>query len=306
PREDGAVQLAVPGADDEEDDEASRLPELLLRGEPAAVAVARFAEGDADLVTGGTAGDLPLARAARVPAAQLAFDPAAGLFGLAFSPVQEGPLADAATRRALSMAIDRDALVAGLAVPGLRPQAGLLPPLPDELTAPSAPDWAGAPLPMRRELAARAISGLDAPLRLRVALPEGAGYRLLFAYLRRDWRVIGVEAERVAANAPADLRLIDEVAPAMLASWYLRHFACGAGTVCDPAADLALEAARAAPTQPERQIQLAEADRLMTALVPYIPLCSPIRWSLVSPRLTGFRPNMFARHPAATLIAQEF
>ncbi|HEV2865092.1 MAG TPA: ABC transporter substrate-binding protein, partial [Allosphingosinicella sp.] len=121
PREDGAVQLAVPGADDEEDDEASRLPELLLRGEPAALAVARFADGDADLVTGGTAGDLPLARAARVPAAQLAFDPAAGLFGLAFSPVQEGPLADAATRRALSMAIDRDALVAGLAVPGLRP-----------------------------------------------------------------------------------------------------------------------------------------------------------------------------------------
>jgi peptide/nickel transport system substrate-binding protein len=158
---------------------------------------------------------------------------------------------------------------------------------------------------MRRELAARTLAALDAPVRLRVAMPEGAGYRLLFAYLRRDWRLIGIEPELVGESEEADLRLIDRVAPARLASWYLRHFTCDGGLVCDAAADQALEAARLAPSGPERQAQLAIADQILSNMVPFVALGTPIRWSLVAPRLTGFRPNPFARHPAATLIAEE-
>jgi peptide/nickel transport system substrate-binding protein len=111
-----------------------------------------------------------------------------------------------------------------------------------------------------------------------------------------------VEAVRVAATAPADLRLIDEVAPVTLASWYLRHFACEASRVCDPAADELLAAARIAPTQLNRRALLATADRVITDAAPFIPLAAPVRWSLVSPRLTGFRPNRFGRHPAGELI----
>ena len=130
-------------------------------------------------------------------------------------------------------------------------------------------------------------------------MPDGPGYRLIFAHLRRDWRLIGVEAERVAPNAPAELRLIDEVAPANLATWYLRHFTCEVSRVCDAAADQALLAARLAPRPAERQAQFAVADRILTELAPFIPLTAPVRWSLVSQRLAGFRPNPFARHPAA-------
>jgi peptide/nickel transport system substrate-binding protein len=89
-----------------------------------------------------------------------------------------------------------------------------------------------------------------------------------------------------------------------MASWYLRHFTCEAAPVCDEAADEALAAARAAPSQAERQARLAEADGILTGLTPFIALASPVRWSLVGPRLTGFRPNPFARHPAVTLIAE--
>ncbi|HWT13584.1 MAG TPA: ABC transporter substrate-binding protein, partial [Allosphingosinicella sp.] len=168
--------------------------------------------------------------------------------------------------------------------------------------------WANMNLAQRRSEARRLIAELApaAPIRVRVAMPQGPGYRLIFAYLRRDWRLIGVEADRVAPDAPAELRMIDSVAPAMLASWYLRHFACDTGRVCDPAADQALEAARVAPSQAERQARLAEAAAILSGATPFITLASPVRWSLVAPRLTGFRPNLFSRHPAGTLIAEDF
>lgn len=287
----------------EEDEDELLRPDILLRGGGAALAVARFAEEETDLVIGGTAGDLPIARAAGLPAATIAFDPVSGLFGLVFEQ-GDGPTADPALRRAMSMAVDRQALAAALNVPGLGVRTRLLVPGSD-LPAPAQPDWAASPLPMRRELAARAVAALDddTPRRVRVAMPEGPGYRLLFAHLRRDWRLIGIEAVRVEPDAAAELRWLDEVAPAALASWYLRHFTCDSGRVCDPVADEAMAAARLALDPAERQAQLARADQILTGITPFIPIASPVRWSLASPRLTGFRPNPFARHPAVELIA---
>ena len=296
------LRLALPRGEDESGPEG---PDILLRGDPPAVAIARFAAGGADIVVGGTAGDLPFVRSAELPAARLAFDPVAGLFGLAFVS-NAGPLADAAVRRAMAMAIDRDAIVAAINVPRLAARTGLVSPGVQELPTPAQPDWAAVALATRRDAAARTIAelGPDVRIRVRVAMPDGPGYRLLFAYLRRDWRMIGIEAERVPSNAPAELRLIDEVAPANLGSWYLRHFTCEVSRVCDAAADQALLAARLAPRPAERQAQFAVADRILTELAPFIPLTAPVRWSLVSQRLAGFRPNPFARHPAGELIAE--
>ena len=290
-----------------EEGEPPESPAILLRGEPAPAAIARFLSGRAELVTGGTIGDLPFVRAADAPNNRLVVDQAHGLFGLAFGSA-EGPLANAEVRRALSMAIDRDALVQALNAPGFTPRNALVPGGLAELPRPAAPDWATQPLPMRRELAARTVSVLDleAPLRLRVAMPDGPGHRILFAHLRRDWRLIGVEAVRVDPGAAAELRLIDAVAPSVLASWYLRHFTCDAARICDPAADQALLAARTARTLAERRVQLAVADQILASAVPYIPLAAPIRWSLVAPRLSGFRANAFARHAPSELIEEEF
>lgn len=287
-----------------EDESGPAPPDILLRGETAARALARFAARRTDLVIGGTAGDLPFVRATEISSSRLIFDPVSGVFGLAFVS-NAGPLADPAIRRALAMAIDRDALVAALGVPRLAARTSLVAPGVAELPAPAQPDWVPQPLPTRRGLAAQTIAALGAaaPLRLRVAMPEGPGYRLVFAHLRRDWRAIGVEAERVGPGAPAELRLVDAVAPANLASWYLRPFGCDASPVCDAAADQALLAARLAPRPAERSAQFANADRILIALTPFIPLTGPVRWSLVSQRLRGFRPNAFASHPAGELIA---
>lgn len=295
------VRLSLPQAEDEE---VAGRPDLVLRGERSALAVARFAADESDLVVGGTIGDLAIARAAGLPNNRLSFDPVRGLFGLAFAR-NAAPLDDPAVRRALSMAIDREGLIAALGAPGMEPRVAIAATGLDELPRPALPDWAGGSLAARRAAAAAAIAALPSPPRLRVAMPDAPGYRILFARLRRDWRLIGVEAERVAPDAAAELRLVDALAPAVLASWYLRHFTCDSSPICAADADLALQAARTAPTLRERQLNLAKADGILSALTPFIPLATPVRWSLVSRRLTGFRPNMFARHPAVTLVSEE-
>lgn len=300
---DEALGLSLP-ADEEEGDGSGRgVPPLLLRGAPAPLAIAAFATRRADLVLGGTIADLPVARAAGADGNSLRFDPVAGLFGFSFAAA-DGPLAEAAVRHALAMAIDRAALVVALRVPGLQPRETLLPPGVEGIGPPAAPAWTQLPLLERRALAVRSLAGhrADGPLRIRVALSGAPGHRLVFAHLARDWAAIGVLAERVPPGAPADLRFIDEVAPIGLASWYLRHFACNASRVCDPAADEAMAAARIATDAAGRRTMLAGADRLLADAMPFIPLAAPVRWSLVAPRLNGFRPNPFAHHAAGELI----
>lgn len=301
---DGALRLEIPEPDEEEERPGPPAPRIILRGERAALAVARFKAGGADLVTGGNAGDLLVARAAELPTQALHFDPVSGLFGLMFLN-NRGLLGDVEARHALSMAIDRDALVTALGVPALQPRTSLLPPNLDELPQPAVPAWTTLPLAERRARAARTIADLEEeePPRIRVAVPESPGYRVVFAHLRRDWQAIGVSAEAVAEDAAADVRLIDEVAPANMASWYLLHFTCRSSRVCSSEADAALDSARNATDLQEQRALLATADRLLEENLPFIALTAPVRWYLVGSRLTGFRPSPLGRHPVDHLIA---
>jgi len=280
------------------DGEGERRESLALRTARSAVAVTLFTQRQADLVLGGTWGDLPVARAADPRAAALRLDPAAGFFGLAVVD-PGGPLKSAEVRRAISMALDRDAIVAAMAIQGLQPRATLAPADLSNLAAPAAPSWAPAPLALRQAEARRLIT---TPVRLRVALPDGPGYTLLFAHLKRDWAVIGVEAERVAMPGNADLRLLDAVAPSRGASWYFEQFTCERAAVCDATADAAIESARIARDAPTRANYFAEADRQLADAAIFIPLTAPVRWSLVAPRINGFRPNPFAVHNLTDLL----
>lgn len=281
------------------DDEAVRRDEVVLVGERAALAIARFAAGGAQLVTGGTVGDLALARASEAPGRALRFDPAIGLFGLAAVDAR-GPLKEARLREAMAMAIDRDGLVAALGVDGLAPRTTLLP--AGGGTSPTPPRWQGLALGDRQAFARRAVG---AALSIRVAMPEGPGYRLVFAHLARDWRRIGVTAEAVPFTANADLRFVDEVAPSAGASWFLERFRCGrAAAVCSKEADTALDTAWLAAGPADRGLQLAAAERAHSLAHLFIPMAAPIRWSLVAEEVTSFRPNPLARHNLVELAAE--
>ena len=295
------LRRRLPGVDGEESDRE----DVALSAMPATKAIAAFHDGTATIVLGGTVADLPLALAARLPRGSLRFDPVAGLFGLAPTRT-DGPAGDVELRRLLSRAIDRQALIARLAVPGLAPRATLLQGGLAGLAVPPQPAWLTQPMTERRAAliaAARDIRGTDAdqePTRIGVDLPDGPGGDIILMQLNSDWGPLGFAVER-AAGQKADFRWVDSVAPSDSPAWFLRQFRCSVATICDPEADQLLASARQAPIAVQRAGLFAEAARLMDEARLFLPVAAPIRWSLAARGTPAFTENRYARHPLVGL-----
>jgi len=278
----------------------------VLRGERAALGIARFKGGRAALVLGGTVTDWPLIQAAQLSTSQVRLDPAEGLFGLAVVGARPFLKHDE-LRAALAMAINREALVGALGVPRWLPIDRLLPAQLDSDELPAKAGWTDLSFADRQAEARKRVAAWTqsrGPLPpLRIALPQGSGMTIVFARLAADWAAIGISAVQVANTAPdADLRLIDEVAPSGSANWYLTRTSCDAGVACSTDAETALKESRAAPTLTARSTAIAKADAAAATANGYIPLARPVRWSLVAPSLTGFHENSFAVHPLSELM----
>lgn len=287
------------------DEELTTKEILDISSAAAAPAVAAFAQGKVDLVLGGTFDDLAIAQRASLPRKALQFDPASGLFGLV-PESDRGLIADPEVRQLLSEAIDRDSLISTLSVPGLTPRATVLEPGLDNIVDPVAPNWVSAAISDRQaalESTAKRLFG-DKDASLRIALPSGPGSDILFARLARDWGVLGLRLNRVGSGEAADLRLVDEVAPTTSPSWFLRHFRCAVVPICSPQVDEMLEGARNSPVIAQRSALFAEASRQIDAQQLFIPIAAPIRWSLVSARISGFAGNRFAIHTLTGLEQQ--
>jgi len=204
PRSDGLALEPRPG---------ENAAPILLRGERVGRAVARFQAGESQLVLGGTFADLPVARAAQPARRTLHFDHATGLFGFA---IRNASLASE-VRTALSLAIDRDRVVALVGAPAQAKATTI------------AGSTLEPPLAQRRASALALLGGRNA--HIRVAMPHGPGAGLLFALVSQDWAKIGIAAEIVPADArDADLVLVDRVAPAGT----LATLACALSAGCDP------------------------------------------------------------------------
>ena len=286
-----------------EDEETTVREEVMLSGKSAPAAAEAFLKGETDLVLGGTFVDLPYARVKEMPKNALRFDPAAGLFGLV--PARAiGPGTDPEIRRLLSQAIDRQALIDALNVPGLLPRVTLLEPGLDGLADPAPPQWTTLPIDQRRpELSARAgrmFEKLEKPI-IRIELPNAPGSEVLLSRLASDWGALGITVEASGPGKVADFRLLDAVAPSISPAWYLRSFRCGEVPVCDPEADELLEGARVATVAAQRNALLAQAAQRMDEQQLFISLTAPIRWSLVSERVQGFATNRFALHTLTSL-----
>ncbi|MCJ8190446.1 ABC transporter substrate-binding protein [Sphingomicrobium aestuariivivum] len=265
-------------------------------GRSAEQAIGAFTEGEADLVTGGTFATAPLALEAARTFGRPRFDPVAGLFGLVPQSA-EGPLASPELRRALSAAIDRDAIISALGVRSLLPRATVLQDALDMDVRPRPPAFVAEPLEDRRAAAREALAGAELDdTEIAIALPDGPGADILFTRLLADWSAIGLSPARVAEPEQADLVLIDRVAPAANSAWFLRQFRCARVTICDAEADRLLDEARATRDPARRNALLAEAAARIEEAQLFMPIAAPVRWSLVAPGLTGFAENRFARH----------
>ncbi len=278
---DASGELPVPAAEDH----------VLLRGERAAMAVMRFARRTSDLVDGGRIDDFPLVAAGGIAPTNIRFDAASGLFGLVVAD-RRGFLSTANNRGAVAMAIDRAGLTNAFRDdwPGAE---AILPDRLDSAAPPAVGEWATVASGQRVAVATARVAAWGAPVTLSVALPEGPGGNILWARIGGVLRAIGVTPVRVRMDETASLRLIDVVAPYDSARWYLR-------TACQPCGSEAaalIEAARDAGDLGLRGIRLAEADAAMAVDVGFIPIATPLRWSLVAARLRAWRGNARAWHP---------
>ena len=276
-----------------------------LRFERPGLAAARFKAGEAQIVLGGDWTTLAYALAID-PAARLVVEPVIGLFGLAFVE-QQGFLAESENRQLLSMAIDRDAMAAAFGRAEAEARTAIVPVEAQGGGPIAGPPWAAAEMAARRRFARDAVSRWTAAHGevepLRVALPDAAGSRLIFAYVRASWAAIGIRAERVGIGEDADLRLLDRVAPTDSIDWFLSYFRCERGYPCSEAYLDAMTRIGEAETDRVRAIRLAEAARALDGAAPFIPLLRPIRWALVAPGIGGFTPNPFASHPLDEIVA---
>ena len=274
---------------------------VTVRRLPAAAAVARFRDGDADLVTGGTLASFPLADPGPLSRGTIRLDAAIGLFGLAIH-TQEGFFADPANRRALSLAIDRDALIEPFNIGGWVPATRIVPAAlsPEGEAAPER--FAGLALEARRAQAAARVAAWEAAnatdLSVRIGLPEGPGADQLFAEIAEDLAAVGITATQTTPGDGAELELRDRLARYGGPSWFLNQFNCSlrAG-LCSPRADALVAAAMAEPNAIAQRQLLESAEEALLEAEVFVPLGMPVRWSLVRGDLSGFAENVFAVHP---------
>jgi peptide/nickel transport system substrate-binding protein len=270
-------RLESPPPGDTEGGEAVPQLAITLHADWASKAVARFAAGRTALVSGGSFADLPLVAAAHIDPRQVRFDPVHGLFGLRIVNA-DGWLARPANRLRLAGAIDRARIVRLIAPANAAPGPAAPPAAPPSSTA----------------------DGTAPPILLRIAMPPGAGARLMFRLVQADWRRIGIDAEAVSPDDPdADLRLLDEVAPTDADDWAIARFGCASArrAPCSAEADAALADARSAPSPVARTAAIERARTALAASGLFIDITQPIRWSLVAPDLTGWTENGRAAHP---------
>src|SRR3546814_3649746 len=97
--------------------------------------------------------------------------------------------------------------------------------------------------------------------------------------------------------------LSDEVAPNDDPIWALRRLSCRRDTLCNREAQDLIALATANIDIGQRRQQIGAAEAVLVRYAPFIPIATPLRWSVASKRLTGLRSNGRAQHPLTHLIA---
>jgi oligopeptide transport system substrate-binding protein len=270
----------------------------------AGEAITAFNQRETDIVIGNGLAGLGEVRAGVRPDT-LRIDRLWGVYGYVANP--RGALVDPALRRALALAIDRQALVRSFGLSALVPVAGLLPP---ELAAPApaAPAALEAAQAEARALLTSAGWTAERPLRLTLLLPPGRDHRSVAERVGADLAQVGVQLvvsevpdlAQAMARGRHDLALTEASIAVPDATALLARWRCGAGRHCNRAADALLDAARAA-VPADRPALLAQAEMLMMEGPPMLPLFTPIRWAVVARNVQGWTPNAAGSHPLARM-----
>ncbi len=241
--------------------------------------------------------------------------PGLGLYYFAFD-VTEPPLDDPRLREALSLAIDREQLVAMLGR-GEIAAYGLLP--PSIATGPSAAyAWGTLDRSARVQRAREALAAARAsPPVIELTYDAGDVHRQVAVAVREMWQeVLGIEVtlRQLEWKAFLDLRGDRKAWQVMRFAWAGDYDDAGTFTglfssggennlpgYADPRYDALLLRASAAADPAARGALLADAERLLLGSYAIAPLYFMTNKSLVAPRVAGFSPNALDRHPSRWL-----
>jgi oligopeptide transport system substrate-binding protein len=278
----------------------------------AASALRRFRAGELHVVLVVPPDQLDWARQ-NLPQ-ELRLSPGFGLEHIAFN-VRRPPFDDARVRRAVSLAVDRDALTKHVTRAGETPAFGLVPPGASNYPRPARADFAGTSqadrLRQARALLAEAGYGPSRPLRFTLSYGSGDVNRRVAVALASMWQAIGVRAELKALELKA---LVGEVGrgefDAVRFQWlagttdpvsFLERLESGAGAMNQPGwssarYDALVRQAERTVDLGRRAALLAEAEALALAEHPVAPLYYYAGRRVISRRVTGWQENVRGVH----------
>ncbi len=240
--------------------------------------------------------------------------PYAGTYFYAANTTRK-PFDDARVRRALSLAVDREALAATAWSGGMLPASELVPPalspLPQKQEGPIAARRSEA-----RALLADAGYGPGKPLTLSIRVGSGVAHETTAKIVLADWAAIGVEGRVVTEpegshfgalrdGAEFDLAFAGWIVDEPDALDMLELMKSGGrfnyGRYANADYD-ALLASADGETDPVRRTEtIGKAEEILRKEAPVIPLLSYAALGLVSPKVTGWSDNVLDQHPTRTL-----
>ncbi len=293
--------------------DAPAIASVLYRAfEDAAACLDAYRAGTVDICPDVPTGDIAALKAEFGRALRIA--PYAGTYFYVVNTTRK-PFDDARVRRALSLAIDREALAASAWSGGMLPADDLVPaalsPLPAAAETPITTRQAEA-----RTLLSAAGYGPRKPLALTIRLGSGMAHETTAKLVIAGWKAIGVDGQIVTDPESSHYAALRDTADFDLAA---------AGWIADEpdALDMlqllksngrfnygryanhgfdGLVSAAGAETDPARRgDEIAKAEALVRQDAPVIPLLSYAALGLVSAKVTGWTDNLVDLHPARTL-----
>ncbi|MEO9601589.1 peptide ABC transporter substrate-binding protein [Parasphingorhabdus sp.] len=244
--------------------------------------------------------------------------PYLGSYYFAFN-TRTPPFDDRRVRIALSMAVEREWITDKVIAIGNIPAWGLLPPGLAGST-PTKPIWADWPREKRLQ-AARAL--LDAagfnrqkPLKFEIRFNSSAEHRRVAVAMAAMWKPLGVQASLFNSEAALHFAALRRHEFALSRSGWIADLptpenfllvhqqANGAGNYSgydNPDYDQILARAIAEPNPATRQTLMRQAETLLVADMPVLPLYFYVTRSLVTNRIAGWEDNISNVHPSRTL-----
>lgn len=288
--------------------------EIIYPLEDHAAALRRFMAGEIDSYD-----DVPIGQIAFVRshlAADFTSAPNLGSYFYAFD-TRHPPFDDVRVRQALSMVIDRDFLANQIWGGTMLASYSFVPPGISSYGAPSTVKWKDENIFDREDEAKRLMAaagyGPNHPLHLTFRTNQSENNKATAVAIAGMWTKLGVQTEFIITDANTHFAFLASKAPYDLArsGWYAdypdaQNYLFLAETdnpglnyshFSDATYDaLMKKAAMTADLDKRRQI-LHEAESLLLAQQPYLVLMSSKASNLVSPKLSGWEPNIMDHHP---------